>query len=81
MIEFFKALLTDFGSQIANLLPGSPFHPYIVEFARISKDSLGFLNWFIPIGKFMEIGLAWLACIALYYGYSIIMRWIKMIGD
>lgn len=81
MIEFFKALLTDFGSQIVNMLPSSPFHPYIVEFARISKDGLGFLNWFIPIGKFMEIGLAWLACIALYYGYSIIMRWIKMIGD
>lgn len=81
MIEFFKALLTDFGSQIVSMLPSSPFHPYIVEFARISKDSLGFLNWFIPIGKFVEIGLAWLVCIALYYGYSIIMRWIKMIGD
>lgn len=81
MIEFFKALLTDFGSQIVNMLPGSPFHSFIVEFSKISGDSLGFLNWFIPIGKFMEIGLAWLACIALYYGYSIIMRWVKMIGD
>ena len=81
MIEFFQALLTDFGSKIVNLLPSSPFHSYIVEFARISKDSLGFLNWFIPIGKFVEIGLAWLTCIALFYGYSIVMRWVKMIGD
>lgn len=81
MIEFFKALLTDFGSQIVNMLPGSPFHAFIVEFARISKDSLGYLNWFIPIGKFIEIGLAWLACITLFYVYSVVMRWVKMIGD
>nr|DAF20302.1 MAG TPA: hypothetical protein [Inoviridae sp.] len=42
---------------------------------------LGYLNWFIPIGTIVKVGLSWLAAIALFYIYSIIMRWVKMIGD
>ena len=40
---------------------------------------LGYLNWVIPVSQMLTIGTAWLVAIGLYYLYSVIARWIKLI--
>lgn len=79
MLAWFYELMSAFASLLLSVLPTSPFQQYIQAFAEVPY--LGILNWFIPIGAFIKIGAAWLGAIALFYLYSIVMRWVKMIGD
>ena len=67
------------GEELLRLLPQSPLAPFISEFAELPW--LGVLNWFIPVRGILTVMTAWLAAITLFYVYSIIMRWIRMIGD
>lgn len=78
-MDLFINLFDKFAEALINVLPTSPFQQYIEAFADLPY--LGFLNWFIPIRSFVNIGMAWLSCITIFYLYSIVMRWLKMIGD
>lgn len=78
MLAWFQELMTAFASALAGVLPTSPFQQYIELFAGLPY--LGFLNWFIPVRALVNIGVAWLSAIALFYLYSIAMRWLKVIG-
>lgn len=62
--------------KLISLLPGDPFRPFLEQFASIPY--LGFLNWFIPIGTCVKIGVAWLAAIAGFYAIQFL---IKQIGS
>lgn len=64
---------------LLELLPASPFADFIDQFA--SLPWLGVLNWFFPVRQCLIVMTAWLAAITLFYVYSIVMRWVKMIGD
>lgn len=66
-------------SKLVELLPTSPFAGFIDRFAGLPW--LGVLNWFFPVRACLQVMLAWLAAIALFYLYSVIMRWVKVIGD
>ena len=79
MLKFMTELLSAFAATLVKVLPLSPFQQYIQAFGNLPY--LGILNWFIPISAMIKIGAAWLGCIAWFYLYSIIMRWVKMIGD
>lgn len=65
--------------NIVHLLPQSPFAEFLDEFSDL--PALGYLNWFFPVRDCLRVMVAWLAAIALFYLYSVIMRWVKMIGD
>lgn len=65
--------------SILDVLPTSPFADYIDDFA--SLPFLGYLNWFFPVRGCLIVMGTWLTAIAVFYLYSIIMRWVKMIGD
>lgn len=79
MLEWMKEILNSFGSFLMSVLPTSPFQQFISDFSNLPY--LGWLNWFIPIGSFIKIGTAWLTAVGVFYLYSVIMRWVKMIGD
>lgn len=64
---------------IVNLLPRSPFAAFIDQFAGL--PFLGYLNWFIPVRQILIVMAAWLAAVSIFYLYSVIMRWVKLIGD
>lgn len=81
MLDFFNWILSSIGSALTSVLPTSPFHDIIVNFSNVASEYLGWLNWFIPIKEFLAIGGIWLGCISAFYIYSVIMRWVKMIGD
>ena len=64
---------------IYTVLPLSPFQQYIQLFRELPY--LGWLNWFFPVGDCLVVMLAWLGAVGLFYLYSIVMRWLKVIGD
>lgn len=73
-----NTLLGKFLNLVTSLFPHSPFRDFIESFEGL--PFLGYLNWFIPVGKMIEIGTAWLVAVGLYYLYSVIARWIKLIS-
>lgn len=79
MLAWFSEIMAAFAASLSKILPTSPFQQYIRLFGDLPY--LGFLNWFIPVKAFINIGKAWLAVIAVFYLYSIVMRWVKMIGN
>ena len=75
----FEAVFDSLGQKILELLPTSPFQEFISNFS--SLPYLGWLNWFFPVGDCLVVMSVWLGAVGLFYLYSIVMRWLKMIGD
>lgn len=73
-----------FGGQINNILSwicfALPDSPFKMLDSTPLHDILGYINYFIPIDFIINVLVAWTACILIYYGYSILMRWIKAIN-
>lgn len=80
VINFILSLIGTVLSLIVSVLPNSPFEG-IVSFANSSgiSEYLGYLAWLIPIGYIFDVTALWVTCVSLYYLYSLVMRWIKMI--
>lgn len=65
---------------IYSILPLDPFKDVISELYDSSiQEGLSWLNWLIPIGDLIEILLLWVTCIATYYIYTVVLRWLKVI--
>ena len=79
MIEYFSDMLEKFGNWLLTVLPTSPFQGWLGNFKSQFSPYLGYLNYFVPISDFLLILKAFLGVYVLYLGYSIIMRWVKMI--
>ena len=79
MIEWFQGLLEKFGEWLLDVLPTSPFTGFVGNFRTAFAPYLGWLNRCVPIRDFLTIMAVWLGAVALFYLYSIIMRWVKMI--
>lgn len=77
MIAFMKEMLDKLLAVILALLPLSPFTEAIDALEQVPY--LGYINYFIPVGTCLKIGTAWLSAIALFYLYSVVARWIKLI--
>ncbi len=65
-------------SSIINLLPQSP----LKSVTNLINDIpyLSWLNWFFPVSECLTLMVGWLLCIAVYYGLSAILRWIKLVS-
>lgn len=75
----FEVVFENFAEKLLALLPLSPFQQFINQFRGLPY--LGWLNWFFPVGDCLVVMLAWLGAVGLFYLYSVLMRWLKMIGD
>lgn len=67
--------------SILQLLPTSPFADLLTQLEGAELPGLAWLNWLVPIPELLELLTLWLAAIVVYYAYSVIARWIKLIGD
>lgn len=65
--------------KILEVLPTSPFRDFLDNFKNVPY--LGYLNWFFPVRGVLTVMAAWLTAVSLFLLYSIIMRWVKIIGD
>lgn len=72
-------LVSNFGSAVIKLLPRSPFRDFINSWQ--APQFLSWLNWIFPVSECVAILTLWLLAIGVFYLYSIIMRWVKIIGD
>ena len=65
---------------ILALLPDSPFKILddLSATGEIAK-MLGYVNWFVPIYSFVGILEGWLVCVAVYYVYQAVLRWLGAI--
>lgn len=78
-MDTLSSLWEQFGEMVVEVLPVSPFRQFLDSFAEIPY--LGYLNWFVPVKGILVVMGSWLVAVGLYYLYSIIMRWLKVIGD
>lgn len=71
--------LVSFAVGVAELFPASPF--VILDEMANSEfyEWLQMMNWFIPVNSFVAILEAWLSCVAVYYVYQVVLRWVKVI--
>lgn len=74
-----EKLFHAFAQKLLEVLPLSPFKDFIAQLG--SLPYLGWLNWLFPVGDCLTIMLVWLGAVGLFYLYSIVMRWLKVIGD
>lgn len=65
--------------SILHLLPTSPFRGFLNELQGLPY--LGWVNWVFPVGDCVRVLGAWIVAITVFYIYSVIMRWVKLIGD
>lgn len=78
-VSYVKPIFQDTLNSILRLLPHSPFREFIDSMD--TWDFLGVLNWLFPVGTCLTIMADWLLAIGLFYVYSVVMRWLKVIGD
>lgn len=76
-MESFNSLWDSLGSWAVNALPTSPFKSAIDSLENLPQ--LGWLNWFIPVEWILNTMGLWLGAITIYYVYSVILRWVKVI--
>ena len=77
-MEQFESLYSGFGEWIYQILPLSPFQPYIEEFR--SFPYLGNLNWFFPIAGAVQVMAVWLTVVTTYFLYQWILRWLRVVA-
>lgn len=65
--------------QLGKILPLSPFTQFIAQMEAI--PFLPYLNWFVPVRGILTIFSAWLGVVAVFYSYSILLRWVKVLSD
>jgi uncharacterized MnhB-related membrane protein len=77
VVNFIISALGLLLSTIIGALPGTPF-------GAISNSGvasfLGGFAWIVPFGSMIAITQAWVTCIIAYYGYVVIMRWVKVVA-
>lgn len=80
IINFILILVGGALDLILSFLPNSPFSNISLYAERSGiGEFMGYLAWLIPIKQIINITSLWVSCIAIYFIYSIIMRWIKMV--
>lgn len=78
-MDFFGKIFDRFSDALKSVLPQSPFKDFLADFADIPY--LGYLNWFVPVKGILVVMGAWLGAISFFHLYSIVMRWLKVLGD
>lgn len=73
-----QAIFVGLLALVMAFLPGSPFE--IVTNSVMTLPYLNYLNWFFPVSECVAVMEVWIVAVGIYYLYSAIMRWIKIIG-
>lgn len=69
--------LSNILSWICFMLPDSPFK--LLDFTPL-RDFLPYINYFVPLDFIINLLTAWGSAILLYYGFHMVLRWIKALN-
>lgn len=76
IVLFAKAL-----SLVVMVLPKSPF--LNIQTMALNGEGVGeylpYVCWLFPVKQIIVIVTSWLGAMLIYYCYSVVMRWIKLI--
>lgn len=78
MIEILNAIIQSLGSLLVffiNLLPLSPF-----TFLPLDNHFFRFVNYAIPFVEAVAILQSYLIVVITFYGYRIVLRWLKVVS-
>lgn len=78
MFDTIIGIFQKFWYAILGFLPGSPFRAFVNAIGAIPY--LEEFNWFFPVSECITVLETWLIAVAIYYTYSAIMRFIRVIG-
>lgn len=80
MFDSLTAALVSLVLEVINIFPESPIQPLIQSLkASGIEDWLAYANYIVPVAPMLGILTTWLTCIAAYYVYQIILRWMRAI--
>lgn len=68
-LEFCAGGIFTLINALLSLLPQFDVTQYISLESGLLSQSLGWLNWFVPVGNLIAITGAWLSCIVIYQAY------------
>lgn len=72
--------MIDLAAEVIQKLPESPIYTALNQVGGNPVSNwMPFVNWFVPFGTISGILAAWCTCVAAYYIYQIVLRWIKVI--
>ncbi|MCC0701286.1 hypothetical protein KGF42_18415 [Clostridioides sp. ZZV15-6383] len=77
VINFIISALAGVINFVFSFLPNSPF----LNLNKVDSDVLSYLpyvSYFFPVKLMFATLTAWLACMLIYFIYSVVMRWIKL---
>lgn len=77
MLDTILGIFNQFFTWIVSFLPRSPFRGFIDSIGEI--PFLAELNWFLPISEVIVLLEAFLMVVSVYYVYSAILRFIRLI--
>jgi hypothetical protein len=76
MLDTLTQWITSAITWVISCLPNTPFKN--LDMSPI-QSILPYINWVIPVDFIMTVTQAWLAAITVYYIYSAVMRWVKVL--
>lgn len=80
MFDSLTGTLVSLAISVINLFPASPFAPIISSFNNsVVHTYLSYINFIFPVGTMLSILSLWIAAVATYYIYQLILRWIKVV--
>ena len=77
MLQTIKGIFVTLFMSIISFLPHSPFHQFVSIINNIPY--LQYLNWFFPVSECVVVLEVWLSAVVIYYTYSAIMRFIRLL--
>lgn len=84
MADFMNALIlviVEIANFLFEWLPDSPFRGPIDRFVEsLGNDTLGLINYFLPIAEIAAFLSVWVSGVVIYYGATLLLRWIKAIA-
>lgn len=64
--------------RVLQVLPTSPLREFIDSMGDIPY--LSYLNWFFPVSEIIAVLSLWITAIGLFYLWSVVLRWLRVIG-
>lgn len=77
VINFVISALASVINLVLSVLPDSPFLD-LNFFDSDVFNYIPYLSYLFPLASMFATFSAWLVCMLVYYIYSIVMRWIKL---
>lgn len=72
--------LTSLINSLISVLPSDPFIDSINSFANSFGEYLGYVNFFVPFGRMVQILAVWIVAVGVFYVWRALASYLHLIG-